>query len=63
MMNELNINKELLKSTIPLQINIVVYNSDDNKQLLTELICMKKYDIEHENNLISSSSVDANNED
>ena len=62
-MNELNINKELLKSTIPLQINIVVYNPDDNKQLLTELICMKKYDIEHENNLISSSSVDANNED
>ena len=33
MMNELNINKELLKSAIPLQINIVVYNHDDNKTI------------------------------
>ena len=41
----------------------MVYNPDDNKQWLTELIFMNKFNCKHENNLISSSSVDANNED
>ena len=62
-MNESDRNKELLKSAIPLQINIVVSNPDDNKQWLTELICIKKCNCKHENNSISSSSVDANNEE
>ena len=51
------------KSAIALQINIVVYNPDNKKQWLTNTICTKKYNFKHENNLVSSSSVDKNSGD
>ena len=40
-----------------------VNKSDDNKKILTELICMCKLKWNYQNNWVNSSSVDANMED
>ena len=53
--------KNYQKIAIPLQIDNVVYNYEDNKQWLAELICIKQCNHKYEKKILSLSSVDANN--